>query len=127
MVVSMLYKLLLGVKRDLGKLPAILHLSMDNCWRENKNRFVLSFLAALVQQNILAEVNVTFLLVGHTVRYDKNRNVTLLNIDRNMWIDNSGMLNDNREVNCNVHFKLLGRILGANLVLVKLLDTPVFP
>ena len=30
-------------------------------------RFLLSFLAALVQQNILTEVNVTFLLVGHTV------------------------------------------------------------
>ena len=63
----MLYKLMLEVKQDFGRLPAVLHLSMDNCWRENKNRFVLAFLAALVQQNILAEVNVTFLLVGHTV------------------------------------------------------------
>ena len=67
MVVSMLFKLLLEVEQDFGKLPAVLHLSMDNCWRENKNRYVLSFLAALVQQNILAEVNVTFLLLGHTV------------------------------------------------------------
>ena len=67
MIVSMIYCLLQDVKQDMGKIPPVLHLSLDNCYRENKNRFVLSFLAALVQQNILSEVNVTFLLVGHTV------------------------------------------------------------
>jgi hypothetical protein len=71
MIVSMLYRLLLEVQQDMGKIPPVLHLSMDNCFRENKNRFLLSFLAALVQQNILSEVNVTFLLVGHTVRHSK--------------------------------------------------------
>ena len=71
MIVSMLYRLLLEVQQDMGKIPPVLHLSMDNCYRENKNRFLLSFLAALVQQNILSEVNVTFLLVGHTVRHSK--------------------------------------------------------
>ena len=68
MIVSMIYRLLQDVKKDMGKIPPVLHISMDNCYRENKNRFVLSFLAALVQHNILSEVNVTFLLVGHTVR-----------------------------------------------------------
>ena len=66
MIVSILFKVLLSTQNDLGKLPSVLHLSMDNCFRENKNRFVLSFLAALVELDILAEVNVTFLLVGHT-------------------------------------------------------------
>ena len=67
MIVSILFKILKETQTDLGKLPSVLHLSLDNCWRENKNRFVLSFLAALVQLDILSEVNLTFLLVGHTV------------------------------------------------------------
>ena len=67
MIVSILFKILKETQSDLGKLPSVLHLSLDNCWRENKNRFVLSFLAALVQLDILSEVNLTFLLVGHTV------------------------------------------------------------
>lgn len=41
MIVSMLYKLLQEVKEDLGKIPPVLHLSLDNCARENKNRFVM--------------------------------------------------------------------------------------
>ena len=68
MIVSILFKILKETQSDLGKLPSVLHLSLDNCWRENKNRFVLSFLAALVQLDILSEVNLTFLLVGHTVK-----------------------------------------------------------
>ena len=67
MIVTMLYKLIKDVQHDLKKLPPVLHISMDNCWRENKNRFVLSFLAALVQLDVVTEVNLTFLLVGHTV------------------------------------------------------------
>ncbi|XP_028517987.1 uncharacterized protein LOC114576108 [Exaiptasia diaphana] len=39
---------------------------MDNCWRENKNQFVLVFLAVLVQLNIFKKVKVNFLMVGHT-------------------------------------------------------------
>ena len=69
MIVSILFKTLLKTQNDLGKLPSVLHLSLDNCWRENKNRFVLSFLSALVQLDILSEINVTFLLVGHTVSF----------------------------------------------------------
>ena len=66
MIVSILHKILLETQQDFGKLPPVLHLSLDNCWRENKNRFVLSYLAALVQSDVLSEVNLTFLLVGHT-------------------------------------------------------------
>ena len=68
MIVSMLYRLILEVKQDMGRLPPKVHISLDNCYRENKNRFTLSFLTALVQHDIFSEVNVTFLLVGHTVR-----------------------------------------------------------
>jgi hypothetical protein len=38
MIVSLLYKLILEAKCDLGYLPPVLHVSVDNCWRENKAR-----------------------------------------------------------------------------------------
>ena len=37
-----------------------------NCWRENKNRYMFSFLFALVKLDIFEEVTCNFLLVGHT-------------------------------------------------------------
>lgn len=44
MIVSMLFRLLQEVEEDLGRIPSVLHLSLDNCGRENKNRFYLSTL-----------------------------------------------------------------------------------
>ena len=41
-------------------------LLLDNCARENKNRFVFSWLAALVGSDIFNEVTVDFLVKGHT-------------------------------------------------------------
>ena len=59
MIVSILFRLILEAKQDFGKLPPVLHVSVDNCWRENKNRFVLSFLAALVELKIFTEITMT--------------------------------------------------------------------
>ncbi|KAK3734356.1 hypothetical protein QZH41_016659, partial [Actinostola sp. cb2023] len=47
-------------------LPDVLYLQLDNCWRENKNQFVLNFLAILVKLDIFLKVKVNFLMVGHT-------------------------------------------------------------
>ena len=60
-------------------LPKHMHLQMDNCARENKNRFVLAFMSMLVQLNIFEtvqrlfssiviplKVELSFLPVGHT-------------------------------------------------------------
>lgn len=41
-------------------------MQMDNCIRENKNRYVFSFAAMLVELGIVREVIIGFLLVGHT-------------------------------------------------------------
>ena len=38
----------------------------DNCWSENKNRYVLGFLAKLVQDEVFKTVELHFLLQGHT-------------------------------------------------------------
>ncbi|XP_064640304.1 uncharacterized protein LOC135495512 isoform X3 [Lineus longissimus] len=42
------------------------HLQMDNCWRENKNRYILSFLFFLVHIDVFEDVSLNFLPVGHT-------------------------------------------------------------
>ena len=47
-------------------LPSHLFLHMDNCWRENKNRFVLGIAHLLVERGCFKVVDICFLPVGHT-------------------------------------------------------------
>ena len=47
-------------------LPPVLYLQMDNCGRENKNRFVFAFCALLVELGVFRKIKVSFLMVGHT-------------------------------------------------------------
>lgn len=49
-----------------GTLPKVLLLQLDNTCRENKNRYVMAFLAYLVDAGVFEEVRVNFLMVGHT-------------------------------------------------------------
>uniref|UniRef100_A0A7M5V597 DUF7869 domain-containing protein n=1 Tax=Clytia hemisphaerica TaxID=252671 RepID=A0A7M5V597_9CNID len=49
-----------------GVLPPVLYVQMDNCWRENKNQFLLAFFAFLVLKRIVKKVRLSYLLVGHT-------------------------------------------------------------
>jgi hypothetical protein len=39
---------------------------MDNCARENKNRYVLSYCNYLIQQKVFNTIELSFLPVGHT-------------------------------------------------------------
>jgi hypothetical protein len=48
------------------RLPPILHVQLDNCWKDNKSRYVFCFWSLLVAKGISEEVFVLFLLVGHT-------------------------------------------------------------
>ncbi|MEI7578378.1 MAG: hypothetical protein WCK51_15930 [Armatimonadota bacterium] len=49
-----------------GSLPSTLHLRFDNCARENKNRFVIAYLADLLRRFIIKKVIVDYFMVGHT-------------------------------------------------------------
>ena len=44
----------------------LLTIQMDNCWRENKNRYVFGFLAILLFQCHFKTIDVHFLPTGHT-------------------------------------------------------------
>jgi hypothetical protein len=39
---------------------------MDNCVKDNKNRFLIAFLSLLMAKEVFEEVKLGFLVVGHT-------------------------------------------------------------
>ena len=47
-------------------LTPTLYIQLDNCGRENKNKFVFALLALLVARGFVKDVLVSFLMVGHT-------------------------------------------------------------
>ena len=47
-----------AIQKEKGELPRHLRLQLDNCAKDNKNHTVLGFLALLVQQGVVAEVQV---------------------------------------------------------------------
>ena len=53
-------------KRLEGPLPPKLFVQLDNCSRENKNRFVMGYCEMLVALSVFESVEVGFLPVGHT-------------------------------------------------------------
>lgn len=49
-----------------GEIPRTVFLQLDNCIRENKNHYLLSYLEALVKWDVFDCVEVGFLPIGHT-------------------------------------------------------------
>ena len=49
-----------------GPLPPTLNLWFDNCWRENKNKYVLGALHWLVENGVFKKIKLNFLPKGHT-------------------------------------------------------------
>ena len=49
-----------------SKLQGTLFVQVDNCTRENKNRFLFCYLECLVAWGVFLEVQVSFLPIGHT-------------------------------------------------------------
>jgi hypothetical protein len=47
-------------------LPKKLLLQMDNCVKDNKNQHLLVFLSLLIMKEVFEEVQLGFLVVGHT-------------------------------------------------------------
>ncbi|XP_066926716.1 uncharacterized protein [Clytia hemisphaerica] len=47
-------------------LPDTLYLQMDNCYRECKNQYVVSFLALLVHLEVFKKIKLNFMMKGHT-------------------------------------------------------------
>ena len=43
-------------------IPDVLYVQMDNCWRENKNQFVIIFLAVLIKYKVFKKVHMNVML-----------------------------------------------------------------
>ena len=50
----------------LKSLPKKLYLQLDNCAGTNKNQFVMAYLSLLTARKVFKEIQVGFLMVGHT-------------------------------------------------------------
>ena len=64
-IVEVIHRFINGKSKD-RPLPRKLFIQLDNCSRENKNKFVMSYLDALVRWGVFDEIEVGFLPVGHT-------------------------------------------------------------
>ncbi len=53
-------------KSEKGQIPPTLYVQVDNCWRENKNRYFMSYFETLVGMGVVVEAFVSFLPIGHT-------------------------------------------------------------
>ena len=60
--------LLKAIRDDLnGKaLPEMVFIQLDNCGRENKNKYFLGMMAYLIAKSYAKEIQMSFLMVGHT-------------------------------------------------------------
>jgi hypothetical protein len=47
-------------------LPRNLYLQLDNCAKDNKNQFLMAFMSMFRHRGVFKEIQVGFLLVGHT-------------------------------------------------------------
>ena len=64
--IEVLHRMLTKIHKKKGFLPKLLYIQLDNCWRENKNKFLFAFLAELVWRGVFDEVQISFLIKGHT-------------------------------------------------------------
>jgi hypothetical protein len=65
-VVTSIMKVLQDVKHRRGKLAPVLRIQADNCGRENKNVYIFGLCATLVALGFFKEIQLSFLIVGHT-------------------------------------------------------------
>ena len=65
-VVTSIVHVLGDVRSRQGTLPPTLRIQADNCSREHKNKYMFGFCATLVALGHFWEVQLSFLIVGHT-------------------------------------------------------------
>ena len=66
--VETLYRTLKAEEERRGEegLPRTMYLQLDNCFRENKNTYVIAYLCWLVERRVFDEIFLSFLPTGHT-------------------------------------------------------------
>ena len=65
-IVEVVHQTLQRKKDTIGRLPPVLMVQVDNCIRENKNRYFMSYFQLLVHLGVFKMVQISFLPIGHT-------------------------------------------------------------
>ena len=84
-----------------GKLTPTLYIQLDNCGRENKNKFFLGMMAYLVKKKVTKEVLLSFLMTGHT--HEGNDNI-YLKLNKLKQLEPIELLNINCKINNIKHY-----------------------
>lgn len=66
LTIECLQRTLASVEEHDGYLPPVLYLQLDNCFRENKNAYVVAYLTWLIERKVFKQILMSFLPVGHT-------------------------------------------------------------
>ncbi|WAR29289.1 hypothetical protein MAR_002857 [Mya arenaria] len=64
--INALVHVLHDISKETGRLPEVLYIQMDNSGKDNKNVFIILFMAWLVRRRVFRKVKIGFLMVGHT-------------------------------------------------------------
>ena len=65
-VIECLHRILVDIYKKQQFIPSVIFLQLDNTWKQNKNKYILGFLALLVAWSVCRTVILSFLPVGHT-------------------------------------------------------------
>lgn len=65
-VIEVAHRVLQRKKQESGKLPPHLFVQVDNCVRENKNRYFFAYFQCLVHLGVFKTIQISFLPIGHT-------------------------------------------------------------
>ena len=66
MTINVLHHMLTKMKEEEVQFAPILQLQLDNTVKDNKSKFVMAYLQALVDCEVFEEITVHFFLVCHT-------------------------------------------------------------
>ena len=79
-VIECLHHVLVDYKTNKGSIPPVIYLQLDNTSKQNKNKYMIGFLAWLVAWGVCRQVIISFLPVGHTHEDVGNFFVCFLNL-----------------------------------------------
>ena len=65
-VIEVVHRMLQRKKNERHSLPSNLFVQVDNCTRENKNRYFMGYFQSLVHLGVFKFVQISFLPIGHT-------------------------------------------------------------
>ena len=65
-VIECLHQVFMNYKENRGYIPPVIFVQLDNTSKQNKNKYILGYLACLVAWGVCRQVILSFLPVGHT-------------------------------------------------------------